>query len=193
MKQVLLVLSDHWNASTGVLYCLEEDLKLAPIPVSLGKNGMGWGRGEHSVQEGPEKREGDLRSPAGIFRLGPFFGKEPEILSFPYLLIDEELECVDDPTSVHYNRFVRCSETNSDWKSAEKMSLYQRGITIQHNYEAPQPGAGSCIFIHEWASEQAPTAGCTAMARERLLELFSWLDATKEPRLIQLPVDLLRN
>ena len=34
----------------------------------------------------------------------------------------------------------------------------------------------SAIFLHVWKEPGAPTCGCTAMAREDLLELLRWLD-----------------
>jgi L,D-transpeptidase-like protein len=217
MRQVLLALGASWNATKGELYRLEavndwenaEEITtfvkhslsqlLLPIPISFGKAGLGWGRGmpPHFAQIPPIiKSEGDLRSPAGVFELEIAFGYEPEEgLRFPYLLIDKELECVDDPASRFYNQFVRRSHIEKDWASSERMwmpgKLYERGIVIAHNRNPILPGAGSCIFIHKWRHEGAPTAGCTAMSAENLKSVLSWLDKEKRPLLIQLPLEAL--
>ena len=46
------------------------------IPAVVGRNGLAWGRGVRTdLPAGePQKREGDGRAPAGIFKLGPAFG-----------------------------------------------------------------------------------------------------------------------
>jgi D-alanyl-D-alanine dipeptidase len=116
--QLLVVVSSDWNTTKGVLCRYQRDpaalqwkLAAAPIEVSLGKNGMAWGRGlrDFTDEKGLVKKEGDNRSPAGIFYLGPAFGDELHqscAQKMPFLLIDDELECVDDPNSYYYNRFV---------------------------------------------------------------------------------------
>ena len=62
---------------------------------------------------------------------------------------------------------------------------YKYGIVVNHNHidEAGAiKGAGSCIFIH---IKKIPTAGCTMMKEEEMKELIKWLDADKEPLLVQ--------
>ena len=50
-----------------------------PVPVVIGKNGAAWGLGLQAPrQDGPVKREGDNRSPAGVFRIGTAFGYAPQ-------------------------------------------------------------------------------------------------------------------
>jgi L,D-peptidoglycan transpeptidase YkuD (ErfK/YbiS/YcfS/YnhG family) len=65
---------------------------------------------------------------------------------------------------------------------------YAVGAVVGHNTEHPEPGAGSCIFLHVWESEAAPTAGCTAMSLANMRELAAWLDADAQPLLVQLPL-----
>ena len=203
MRQLLIVRSSSWEDTQGTLYCLEElprgwNLVFPPINVSLGKNGMAWGKGLHEAQDsGPIKKEGDLKSPAGIFPLIAAFGYDLERNTLlPYILIDDELECVDDPHSRYYNQFVNANQTDKDWNSSEKMlqndDIYERGIVVAHNMDPPVPGAGSCIFIHKWRSPGAPTAGCTGLSKKHLEKLISWLDLEMGPLLIQLPEHLIK-
>ena len=58
---------------------------------------------------------------------------------------------------------------------------------MAHNSEPPVPGAGSCIFLHVWESEGAPTAGCTAMSLADMSEIGGWLAGAAAPMLVQLP------
>ena len=39
-----------------------------PHPANLGRKGLAWGKGLHSTKPGLQKKEGDQKSPAGIFR-----------------------------------------------------------------------------------------------------------------------------
>jgi D-alanyl-D-alanine dipeptidase len=64
--------------------------------------------------------------------------------------------------------------------------LYRKGIVIEHNTPAT-PAAGSCIFFHIWRSPDSPTLGCTAMDQADITRLFSWLDPSQAPLLIQMP------
>ena len=170
--QLLVVVSSDWNTIKGVLCRYQRDpaalqWKLAadPIEVSVGKNGMAWGRGlrDFTDENGLIKKEGDNRSPAGIFYLGPAFGDELHqscAQKMPFLLIDDELECVDDPNSYYYNRFVHTKNNHiRDWKSSEKMKevgpMYAVGLVVQHNLHPIQPSMGSAIFMHVWSKKGA--------------------------------------
>ena len=68
---------------------------------------------------------------------------------------------------------------------------YALGIVVEHN---PRniPGAGSCIFIHLWRGAKTGTAGCTILREADLFTLARWLDASRQPVLIQLPDAILR-
>jgi L,D-peptidoglycan transpeptidase YkuD (ErfK/YbiS/YcfS/YnhG family) len=69
--------------------------------------------------------------------------------------------------------------------------LYRWGIVVEHNWNAA-PGQGSCIFIHIRAHSGAATSGCTAMSEPDLLRIIRWLDASKQPVLVQLPAEEYR-
>src|SRR5262249_22577166 len=104
-KQLVGVRSASWNASKGLLQRFDRtDEGWAPVgpnvPVDLGRHGMAWGRGLQGAEKGPLKREGDGRSPAGVFALGPAFGYSdatPEAAArFPYRRVQRETYCVED-------------------------------------------------------------------------------------------------
>lgn len=163
----------------------------------VGRNGLGWGRGLHTPApgDGPVKREGDGRAPAGIFRLGRAFGyAAAERVSWIRISYRQSLagdRCVDDPASPLYNRIVDTAEIRRSWKSDEEMlrkdDQYRLGIFIGHNTDPVSAGSGSCIFLHIWKKEGAGTAGCTAVSKEDIVELLRWLDPTASPVLIQMP------
>lgn len=162
------------------------------VAVTVGRSGLAWGRGLHEAQSGQQKREGDGKSPSGVYSFGKIFGYAPASeVSFkmPYVQADEALECVDDPSSKHYNSLVDNKLVPKDWKSSEFMRRtdhqYKWGATVNHNTSPMLPAGGSCIFFHIWKEPGAPTSGCTAMTEENLLTLLHWLDANKSPILLQ--------
>jgi zinc D-Ala-D-Ala dipeptidase len=160
------------------------------VDVTLGRTGLAWSK-QADVKTSPIKREGDGKSPAGIFTFGNIFGYAPASeVSFkmPYVHADEALECVDDSNSWFYNQLVDNRLVKKDWTSSEFMRRndhqYEWGIVVNHNTPAVAQG-GSCIFLHIWKEPGAPTSGCTAMTEDNLLELLHWLDLQKQPLLIQ--------
>ena len=190
--QLVVVVSNEWDTFHGVLHRYErapgERWKPIshPIDVVLGRNGYGWGRGLHGTnaptsRPGPIKREGDGRSPAGVFELGPIYGYAAAVvgLSLPYHEAKATLRCVDDPRSIHYNQIVSTEETDVDWRSAERMrrddDLYALTIVVAHNANPTRPAAGSCIFLHAWEGPDQGMSGCTAMPMDTLQELAVWL------------------
>lgn len=116
----------------------------------------------------------------------------------PYLNLTPSIECVDDAGSNYYNRIVDRSVVAPDWNSSEHMRTvgesYRWGIVVDHNEivtdanaNLPQPGGGSCVFLHIWHSQDQGTVGCTAMSQTDLETLLTWLDPARQPLLVQLP------
>jgi D-alanyl-D-alanine dipeptidase len=197
-RQLVLVVTPGWEATAGTLRRFtragagwrEEG---APIPVVVGRSGLGWGRGLHPEGlDGPTKREGDGRAPAGVFFLTEAFGyAEGAATGLPYLHATPGLECVDDAASAHYNEVLDRDTVAVDWASHEEMrrpdDLYRLGVVVAHNRPA-EPGAGSCIFLHVWSGPRTTTSGCTAMTGGAMDAVAAWLDAAAAPVLVQLPV-----
>lgn len=203
-SQMLFVTTDDWNAVQGTMQLYDRDTngKWSAVskvfPIVVGRNGLAWGRGLHNPtgDNTLQKKEGDGKSPAGIFVVGEAFGfaskEEADWIKFPYVHISEKLECVDDINSQYYNQLIaREPETNVDWNSSEKMRAvgeeYRWGIVVKHNMSPVENGCGSCIFLHIWKSAESGTSGCTAMESTNIEMLLRWLDPNKNPVLVQLP------
>ena len=201
---MVLVVTKDWDSINGTLQRYERANSKAkwkavgePFEIVVGRSGLAWGIGLHEEQkEGVVKKEGDGKSPAGIFKLSSAFGfadkKETGWLKLPYTFVTESTECVDDTKSNHYNRIVdKFKVGDFDWDSSEKMlkvgEQYRWGIVVAHNTEPPKKGDGSCIFLHIWADNKTGTSGCTAMENANIETLLKWLDEKKKSMLVQLP------
>ena len=67
-----------------------------PIAVTIGSSGLAWGEGLHPRQSGRLKKEGDGRSPAGVFRVGEAFGYAASLpIAMQYQGMNESDYCVD--------------------------------------------------------------------------------------------------
>lgn len=205
-RQILVVTTPGWDNINGKLQRYERRTGKAAwqpvgeaVPIIVGRSGLAWGSGVYPAQTGgPVKKEGDGRSPAGIYRVPELFGYAPKAdatgFQLPYVQATDSLECVDDVNSRYYNRLVdRNKIRRVDWKSSEDMhrkdELYRWGAVVAHNSPRVRRGGGSCIFLHigQAVEGSAGTAGCTAMREPALLEVLRWLDPKRKPLLVQLP------
>lgn len=148
---------------------------LKPVPAVIGRNGFA---------PSGEKREGDGRTPPGVYPLGFAFGYGPKLDSaMPYRRMTRSDIWVDDPASPDYNRPKKRGQT--DAKSFEDMVLpddrYKYGIVINYNTDPAVPGLGSAIFLHVWKDGKTPTSGCVAISEGSILKLLKWLDPAKRP------------
>ncbi len=158
---------------------------------------MAWGRGLDALTDsGPVKKEGDGRSPAGVFALARAFGAADALPAgahgFPYLHATPNTYCVEDVHSDFYNQIIDARDvTRASWEKWSELrradGLFDWGVVVGQNDPDVRRGAGSCVFLHVWRGPNVPTAGCTAMPRERIEAIVDWLDADARPLLVQIP------
>ena len=139
----------------------------------VGKAGLGWGYPFLDVKEGeePEKVEGDKRTPAGFFRIGPSFGFAPSRRRGYIELKSGETVCVEDPSSPFYNTITKRSEIGSvEADDMRSSPLYRSGLFVDYPSDRATR-RGSCILIHIWSAPDTGTAGCIGLPEERVRAL----------------------
>jgi len=197
-SQVLYVKTANADAVQGTMYLYERKnnrrhWKLADsFAVVVGKAGLAKAP-QTSLPLNyniPIKKEGDGKSPAGIFQLGDVFSYHPlSNLHMPFIQVDTNFYCVDDVASTYYNTLIVKDTATAPFNSFEYMKraddLYEYGVWVLYNSTPVVAGNGSCIFIHIWRNEHSGTAGCTAMSKEHILQLIRWLNKKKNPVLLQ--------
>ena len=191
--RLLVVVARHMADRTATAHRFERPSKDAAWSKSppakaaaLGRGGLGWAWDQTKLAgEGePTKQEGDGRTPAGIFAIGPAFGFAAEGPGKEYLpLRRNEAFCVDDVRSSHYNEIVPKVEVGAavSGENMSAISLYRRGLRVNFPTNREQKG-GSCIFIHVWRRPASPTTGCVALSESDVAELQIW--ASQAPTLI---------
>ncbi len=203
-QQLVLVTTADWNAPTGTLRYFERAgdgwTQIGDgFDVTVGRTGSAWGIGLHAARsDGPVKREGDGKAPAGVFAIGTAFGYAPGAnTGLDYKGMGHNDWCIDVPESGYYNQIIDRSLVKAPFldKSSEPMrrdlhvdgdQRYREGFVIEHN-PGGKANAGSCIFAHLWKAPGEATAGCTAMAPDSMAPLLAWLDARKHPVFVELP------
>lgn len=202
-RQLVLVTTAGWDANRGTLRTYTKTnsgwkVAAPAIPVTIGRTGSAWGVGLHPAQPGLIKKEGDGRSPAGVFNIGIAFGyAESAQTALRYTAMSESDYCIDVNASPLYNRIVdtRVVGKEAIVGSTEPMRRdihvngdhrYKIGFVIEHNSKGT-PAAGSCIFAHLWKAPGEPTAGCTAMDEPAMRALLAWLQPERRPVFVLLP------
>jgi L,D-peptidoglycan transpeptidase YkuD (ErfK/YbiS/YcfS/YnhG family) len=204
-RQLVLVITPGWDTPTGALRYFERDgsgwrQMGNSFDVTVGRTGTAWGIGLHAARsDGPVKREGDGKAPAGVFTIGSAFGYAASAKTgLAYQGMGANDWCIDVPESSYYNRIVDRSLVKAAHldKSSEPMrrdihvdgdQRYREGFVIEHNRDGAVANGGSCIFAHLWKAPGEATSGCTAMAPDNMAPLLAWLDARKHPVLVELP------
>ena len=202
-RQLVLVTTADWDANQGTLQTFVKSdgawqPAATPVPITIGREGAAWGVGLHPTQVGPAKKEGDGRSPAGVFGIGSAFGYADSVHTvLTYKAMSSTHYCVDVSTSPLYNRIVdtRVVGKKAAEGSTEPMrrdihangdQRYKLGFVIEHNSNG-RAALGSCIFAHVWKSPGEPTSGCTAMHESAMQALLSWLQPKQNPIFVLLP------
>jgi D-alanyl-D-alanine dipeptidase len=199
--RLVVVITKDWSSSGGVLYCLEKKGNLWKKEFSwkviIGRNGLAWGIGLNpDVIKTNGKREGDGKSPAGMFLIRKqvygYARKLPFTTKWSYTKVTKNFVGVDDSKSIYYNQIINKQDIGKiDWNSYEDMrrddKLYKWVLMIEHNTNPAKAMMGSCIFIHLWRNANSTTSGCTAMSEKNILKLISWLSEGKDAVILQLP------
>lgn len=182
ITQLILVLNEKSNDSRAELIAMQKEKNgweqvLETIPAGIGKNGF--------AAPG-EKREGDGKSPSGVFKLGQLFTYGNNVKTqMPCMQTTSEDKWIDDPESPDYNRHVR---GKTDAKSFESLLLkndyYKYCMVIEYNTNPIEKGKGSAIFFHLNLEPQESTSGCVAISEKDMLRVLNWLDPEANPHII---------
>ncbi|STY29267.1 Uncharacterized protein conserved in bacteria [Legionella wadsworthii] len=156
------------------------------------KQGQSWKKvwnsfpsvvGESGIAPVGEKKEGDMRTPAGLYPLGDAFGTKPLALKMDFKYITPEDKYIDDIAHSEYNTWVKGKTSAKNYESMF-IDVYKMGIIVNYNMNPVIPGAGSAIFIHLWRSYHTGTYGCIALKEAHLAKLLHWLDKQQNPHIL---------
>lgn len=184
VRQVIAVTSDTSSSVNATIVLWQKSTEnnaeawhpdnVAPIAAVLGRNGL---------SPAGQKREGDGRTPSGIYSIYRSFGyPEPVKTELEYHPVNAQDFWIDDPASIWYNQWVTGAvPAASHEKLLREDGLYKYAIIVEYNTDPVIPGNGSAIFIHVWRGPGEPTAGCVAMAENDIVKILGWLKRDANP------------
>ncbi len=176
--QLLIVFSKNDTTHKAVLAAFEKksggwQVHVNPVIASIGKNGFA---------RIDEKREGDGKTPSGLFNLGQLFSYQSSVkTTLPFIKTTPDDKWIDDPTSAEYNTYVR-GKTSA--KSFEHLLLksadYKYCMVIEYNTHPVVKGKGSAIFFHLADNAYTATEGCVAIKEKDMLRILQWFQPGKK-------------
>ena len=125
------------------------------------------------------KKEGDKKTPKGIFTLGPVFYRKDKLNNLDTKLkkieITKKMAWCDDPNHKNYNKLTHVNNKFSHEKLFRNDYKYDLFIPINYNSKIIKPNIGSAIFIH-LTKNFTPTLGCIAIRKMDFLILIKLIN-----------------
>ena len=122
------------------------------------------------------KKEGDLTSPRGKFKIKGLFYRKDRIKKLKTKLkkipIIKNMGWCDDPRSKQYNKLVKLPYSQTTEKLYRKDNIYDLILVLNYNMNPVKKNKGSAIFIHVAKKKMTPTKGCVAVNKIELLKLL---------------------
>ncbi len=135
------------------------------IKCSIGKNGTSY-----------SKKEGDLSTPKGFFKIGPLYYRKDRIklkkCKIKKKIIKKNMGWCDDIKSKKYNQEIYFPFKYSAEKLYINKKIYNIFINIKYNYSSVIKGKGSAIFLHLTDKKYKPTKGCIAIQEKDFMKIL---------------------
>lgn len=134
--------------------------------------------GKAGVIAAADKREGDNRSPLGVWAIREVLYRPDVYPTGPTTALPVAAMAPDDgwcdaPGDPAYNRPVKLPYPASAERLWRDDAVYDLVGILAHNDDPPVPGMGSAIFLHLAREDYSGTEGCVALAREDLEALLA--------------------
>jgi L,D-peptidoglycan transpeptidase YkuD (ErfK/YbiS/YcfS/YnhG family) len=155
-----------------ILYKNKQTLKINDFHFKccIGENGTTY-----------RKKEGDKKTPKGIFGIGDLFYRKDR-LNKPFtklknIVIKKNMGWCDDTNNPkNYNKLIQISKKIKHEKLFRSDGKYDLFIPIKYNCKKKIIGKGSCIFIHI-TNNYNPTAGCIAIKKKDFIVMLKLINS----------------
>ena len=135
------------------------------LKCSIGKSGITY-----------FKKEGDLATPKGIFKLGLLYYRKDRnkslVSKIKKRVIKKNMGWCNDSRSKKYNQEIYFPFKYRAEKLYRQDKVYDIFINIKYNHSPIVKGKGSAIFLHLINNKYQPTKGCAAILKKDFLKIL---------------------
>ena len=135
------------------------------LKCSIGKSGLSR-----------RKKEGDLATPKGLFKLGLLYYRSDRIESLKCKInkriIKKNMGWCDDVRSKKYNQEISFPFKYRAEKLYRVDRIYNIFINIKYNQSPVIKNKGSAIFLHLSDQKYKPTKGCIAIKKKDFFKIL---------------------
>ena len=135
------------------------------LKCSIGKSGLTC-----------SKKEGDLATPKGLFKLGLLYYRKDRIklrkCAIKRKIIKKNMGWCNDTRSKKYNKEISFPFKYRAEKLYRKDNIYNIIINIKYNHSPVIKGKGSAIFLHLCKKKYKGTSGCVALEKKDFLKII---------------------
>ena len=122
------------------------------------------------------KKEGDLTTPKGTFKLGLLYYRKDRIklpkCKINKKIIKKNMGWCNDSKSKKYNQEITFPFKYEAEKLYRKDKIYDLFINIKYNFWPVVKKKGSAIFLHLTDSKHKPTKGCVAISKKNFMKIL---------------------
>jgi len=138
------------------------------VKCAIGKKGIG-----------NKKKEGDLITPIGVFKIKYILYRKDRVKVLTKLkkkVIKKNMGWCDDPNSSYYNKLVKLPFTHKHEKLYKKENIYDIILVLNYNMNPVKKNKGSALFIHVSKINYKKTEGCVAIKKINLIKLLRMIN-----------------
>ena len=122
------------------------------------------------------KKEGDLSTPKGIFKLGSLYYRKDRIntpkCKIKKRILLKKMGWCNDSKSKNYNKEIKFPFKYKAERLYRKDGIYDLFINIKYNFRPVIKKKGSAIFLHLSDDRYKPTEGCVAITKKDFLKIL---------------------
>ena len=122
------------------------------------------------------KKEGDLMTPKGIFKLGSLYYRKDRIklpkCELKKRILKKNMGWCNDSRSKKYNREISFPYKYNAEKLYRKDNIYDLFINIKYNFSPIVKGKGSAIFLHIANKKNKYTKGCISIPKKKFTRIL---------------------
>ena len=139
------------------------------VKCAIGKRGIKY-----------KKREGDLITPKGSFKIKYILYRNDRISNLPTKIkkikIHKNFGWCNDTRSKSYNKLIKFPFKYRAEKLYKKNNTYDIILVLDYNMNPIRKNRGSAIFIHISKKNYKDTLGCVALKKRHLKKIIKLID-----------------